>query len=705
MFKKLLKIFLLQTLNLFLSLQNKIDMKSIFIILLLFLSASYSFGQYWERIDTIFTPSEIQTISFSSPFFCDIDDDGDLDLFLGSSSLSNILFFRNDGTPENPKFIRDDNLLKEVNEREYHNSASYPFLADIDGDGDYDLILSSFRGLQYYRNVGDRSYPIFFKIDNFFFEINKYTGNDAKPVLVDIDGDGDLDLFIGIGESLFGGPAAGTVYGFRNTGRRTFPRFVLDRALTKGIQDVGLNAFPAFVDLNNDGRLELLIGRDQNTFAYFINTGTKKNPFWSRQSITFGNFETKSYWKNPTFADIDNDGDYDLIYGSADGELYFYRNTGTSKKPSFKLESQLFEPIRISGGSASVSFADFDNDGDFDLLSGDYLGGFQYFENKGSKTRPSFKKNNRVLNSLRVPAFSTPIFIDINNDGLLDIISGALDGKIYCFIKSANGFIENHNLLKNIRVREKSSVAAADINNDGLVDLLVCSGSPEQYLMMINQGKNIFKADMSILKNVYFPYDARPTFADVDCDGDFDLVIGSRDGRIIYYENTGTPSYPVFELNNDLFRDIKVKQNSSPGFADLDGDGKPELVIGDYNGNFFYYKSNFPLNLVNFYARSKGNPVVYKWNNNPFERNYTLTFKISKARDILNPFKPEFVLINIYDLKGELIKTVYSGFLRPGNHQINLDLEKTLSYTGAYLYTIQITNGEFYFGRIFYIKS
>ncbi|MFN4111964.1 MAG: FG-GAP repeat domain-containing protein, partial [Ignavibacteria bacterium] len=394
-----------------------------------------------------------------------------------------------------------------------------------------------------------------------------------------------------------------------------------------------------------------------------------------------------------------------LIYGSADGELYFYRNTGTSKKPNFKLESQLFEPIRISGGSASVSFADFDNDGDFDLLSGDYLGGFQYFENKGSKTKPSFKKNNRVLNSLRVPAFSTPIFIDINNDGLLDIISGALDGKIYCFIRTANGFIENHNLFKNIRVQEKSAIAAADINNDGLIDLLVCSGSPEQYLMMINHGKNTFKPNRSILKNVYFPYDARPTFADVDCDGDFDLVIGSRDGRIIYYENTGTPTNPVFELNNDLFRDIKVKQNSSPGFADLDGDGKPELVIGDYNGNFFYYKSNFPLNLVNFYARSKSNPIVYKWNNNPFEKNYTLTFKISKARNILNPFKPEFVLINIYDLQGELIKTVYSGFLRPGNHQINFDLEKTLSYTGAYLYTIQITNGEFYFGRIFYIKS
>ncbi len=672
---------------------------------LLIILTHLSYSQNWIRVDSIFTPNEIQAISFSSPFFCDIDGDGDLDLFLGSSSLNNVLFFKNVGTPENPRFVRDDNLLKEVNEKEYHNSISYPFLVDLDGDGDYDLILSSFRGLQYYRNVGDKTFPIFFKIDNFFFEVNKLIGNDAKPVFVDIDGDGDLDLFIGIGESLFGGPAPGTILGFRNTGRKTFPRFVIDKALTRGIQDVGMNAFPAFADLNNDGKVELLIGRDQNTFAYFVNVGSKKNPQWSRQSFTFGEFETKSYWKTPTFVDLDNDGDYDLIYGSADGELYFYRNIGNNKIPKFKREPQLFEPIRISGGSASVSFADFDNDGDFDLLSGDYLGGFQFFRNEGSKFNPVFKKDNKVFSNLRVSSFSTPIFVDIDNDKDFDIISGALDGKVYCFINNKSNFVENINIFKNFRLAEKSAPAAADINGDGLVDLLICGGLPNQFLMLINQESNKFRVDNSILKNVNFLYDSRPTFADVDNDGDFDLVIGGRDGRLIYYENTGTRNFPIFELNRDLFKDVKVKQNSSPGFADLDGDGKMELVIGDYEGNFYYYKSNFPQNLVNFYFRAKENPVKVYWNNNPFEKKYSLKFKISKARDILNPFKSEFVLINLYDLKGELIKSIYSGFLRPGNHEIELNLDEVLNSTGAFLYTIQVTNGEFHYGRIFYIKS
>ncbi len=129
------------------------------------------------------------------------------------------------------------------------------------------------------------------------------------------------------------------------------------------------------------------------------------------------------------------------------------------------------------------------------------------------------------------------------------------------------------------------------MNGDGFVDFLISSGIPNNFLMLINDGKNKFRVDNSILENVNFLYDSRPTFSDIDTDGDFDLVIGNRDGRLIYYENAGTSQKPIFELNKDLFKDIKVKQNASPGFADLDGDGKPELVIGDYNGNFFYYKS------------------------------------------------------------------------------------------------------------------
>lgn len=680
---------------------QKFSMKYIIIFQLLIYSIAYS--QFWKRIDSIFTPNEIQAISFSSPFFCDLDGDGDLDLFLGSSALNNILFFRNVGNKFEPRFARDDKLLQEVNEKEYNNSPSYPVLVDLDGDEDYDLIISTFKGLQYYRNVGDKTFPNFFKIENFFFDVNRLIGNDAKPAFVDIDKDGDYDLFVGIGESLFGGPRAGTILGFRNKGKKHYPKFAFDKILTNGIKDLGLNAFPTFVDLNNDKKIELLVGRDVNTFAYFVNQSRRKNPFWVRSNFNF-NIETNSYWKNPTFADIDGDGDYDLIYGSADGELYFYRNIGSPKRPSFRLEQGIFEPIRITGGAPSVSFADFDKDGDFDLLSGDWLGGFQYFQNVGSKYRPIFRKFRASFSNLKAGSYSTPIFVDINNDGKLDIISGSLDGKVYCFLYNGKGFVESHSLFRRFSMRDKSAIAAADLNNDGLIDLLICGGTPDQYLLLYNKGNNNFVVDNSLIQNVSLLFDSRPTFADIDNDGDFDLIIGSRDGRLIYYENTGTPEKPQFELNRDLFKNIKVKQNSSPGFADLNGDGSLELVIGEYTGNFYYYEPQFPVNLVNFFVRSKENSFDESEVINPFAKIQTIKFKISKAREIINPFKPEFVLVNLYDLQGNYLKTLFTGSLRPGFHEINIDLDEFASSNSVYLYTVQITNGEFYSGRIFVLK-
>jgi hypothetical protein len=85
-------------------------------------------------------------------------------------------------------------------------------------------------------------------------------------------------------------------------------------------------------------------------------------------------------------------------------------------------------------------------------------------------------------------------------------------------------------------------------------------------------------------------------------------------------------------------------------------------------------------------------------------KEYTIKFKISKARDIFNPFKPEFVLINLYDNQGDFVQSIYSGFLRPGEQQIKFDLRGIKSTSSFFLYTIQISNGEFYWGKFFYLK-
>jgi len=233
-------------------------------------------------------------------------------------------------------------------------------------------------------------------------------------------------LLVGIGESLFGGPPAGITLGFRNTGSATSPRFIHDSTLVVGIPDVGLNSYPTLKDIDGDRDFDLLIGRDLASLVYFRNTGTTTSPVWTANSTTFAGVEATTYWKQPTFCDIDRDGDFDLTYGTSDGTLYFYENIGTPTTPQFQFRPSYFAVIRIDGNGATVSLADFDDDGDFDMVSGDWLGKFQYFRNDGTRFGPRFTKTTASFSSIDVGLYSSPVFVDLDGDGDKDIVAGAL---------------------------------------------------------------------------------------------------------------------------------------------------------------------------------------------------------------------------------------------------------------------------------------
>ena len=75
-----------------------------------------------------------------------------------------------------------------------------------------------------------------------------------------------------------------------------------------------------------------------------------------------------------------------------------------------------------------------------------------------------------------------------------------------------------------------------------------------------------------------------PTFADIDGDGDLDLVVGENDGNLNYYENTGTASDPIYTARTGTanpWDGIDVGGYSNPTFADIDGDGDLDLVVGE----------------------------------------------------------------------------------------------------------------------------
>ncbi|WP_172957530.1 cadherin-like domain-containing protein, partial [Aphanothece sacrum] len=92
-----------------------------------------------------------------------------------------------------------------------------------------------------------------------------------------------------------------------------------------------------------------------------------------------------------------------------------------------------------------------------------------------------------------------------------------------------------------------------------------------------------------------------PTFADIDGDGDFDAFVGNSYGNTIFYRNTGTGSAPNFTLEaTNPFGLTDVGILAKPTFADIDGDGDLDAFVGELFGNTIFYRNTGTGSAPNF---------------------------------------------------------------------------------------------------------
>jgi len=642
------------------------------------------YSQNWLKVDSIFAVSGVTVKSFSAPEFADLNNDGNPDLILGNIDDASDFFWNNSHSFPTT-FSKDTSVLYNVyNSGQINTNSDYPTFVDLDNDNDLDLVIGGYNVLRYYENTGTISSPYFIIADGIFDVVNSEIGSDAQPAFVDIDDDGDLDLFAGIGESLTGGPDPGITMGYRNTGTAAVPQFTFDNTLVAGIPDIGLNSYPTFVDLDNDEDYDLVFGRDLQTLVYYRNTGTKQNPVWTQNTTTFSSVEATTYWKNPTFSDLDYDGDFDLIYGTDGGVLYFYRNIGTATAPSFQYYPDYFKIIKLSGGSATVSLKDFDGDGDNDLLSGDWLGKFNYFRNDGTPLKPIFNQVTMPFSNLTVNSYSSPVFVDIDLDNDYDIVSGALNGQVFLFVNNNGTFVQNTTMFSGIDVGWTSIPSFADLDGDKDLDLLVGGETGSETKFYTNDGNNVFTVNTTTFTGVTFPSYGRPILADFDNDGDFDLTIGDAWGTVKYYRNDGTVNTPVWFRYDAMFAGIEVDQNPHAGFADLDGDSRKDMILGEYNGNFTYYKNLFsPITVVendNFQKIPDGFALNQNYPN-PFNPSTTISWQSPVSG---------MQTLKIYDVLGKEVATLVNEFKAAGKHEIAFDASNLSS--GVYFYQLKVEN-------------
>lgn len=211
----------------------------------------------------------------------------------------------------------------------------------------------------------------------------------------------------------------------------------------------------------------------------------------------------------------------------------------------------LFKDIDV-GRASTPSLIDIDADGDLDLVVGNQNGKLTYFENTGTESDPEFTRQTGSHNPFKgidVGRASAPILIDIDGDGDLDLVVGKRNGKLKYFENTGN------------------------------------DSDPE------------FTRRMGLrnpFKGIKVGRGSTPNLIDIDGDGDLDLVVGKRNGKLEYFENTGNDSDPEFTKRtgrHNPFKGIKVGRASAPSLIDIDGDGDLDLVVGKWNGKLKFFEN------------------------------------------------------------------------------------------------------------------
>jgi hypothetical protein len=546
---------------------------ALFTTLLVTILVSTCLAQPWQQQSGIFNPSGVPSLPFSQPRFADLDADGDLDLLIGNID-DKPFFMENDGDNTNPHFVEGAGIMAPVSALDAEMGVFY----DLDGDGDLDLITGGYTGLHLFENTGSPQVPAFTESAGFFDGLQ--TGSNPIPDFGDVDSDGDGDMVIGLSES-------GRVLLYENTGTELQAEFSEESMNELG--DVGLYAYPHFADLDADGDLDLLVGRDGFGFIYYKNNGTPTVPVWETDNTVFAGLGMETYWNSPAIADLNGDDLPDLVFGTASGPLQYFVNSGTPTAPAWQENLALFGGVMDVGGASNPVYFDFDLDGDYDLISGSQMGDIVFYENIGTPSGPAWKEESGYFASIDHSIYSAIAIGDLDADSLPDAIVGDLSGNLYYHHNTGEGF-EEAGQIPGIALGGWSAPRLADLDQDD--DLDIVAGSENGQLHFIENTGTIYNPQWQLVNNYFGGIDVGsncvPALVDLDEDGDTDILCGNLWSELTYFENQEEGWVEV----SGLFDGIEPHQNTTPAFADLDNDGDPDLTLGEYSGVLSYYRNN-----------------------------------------------------------------------------------------------------------------
>ncbi len=473
----------------------------------------------------------------------------------------------------------------------------------------------------------------------------------AWPMPMDWDSDGDLDLVVSCPDKPYNG-----TYFFENTeGNVKLPVFKPGVKVGPGMKNVQVS--------HVSGQPHVLMASKEftNFLGKEFNT-TKSVHSPERIHKNTGNLRF-NVW---SYVDYNNDGVQDILVGGDDwgyygwddgfdatgtwkrgplhGFVYILPNEGTSDSPKYG------QPVRLKAGDQEINvygnpmpnMADFDGDGDLDLICAEFLDGFTYFENAGTRSEPDFatgKTLTRDGNKIHLHVqMITPSAIDWDHDGDVDLICGDEDGRV-AFIENLGSVIDGQPAFANpvyfqqqatdLKFGALVTPVSIDWDADGDADLIcgntagdigfienLDGGNPPKWanpVLLEADGKPIH---IQAGKNgsIQGPAEAKWGYttlsvADWNHDGLLDIVANSIWGKLVWFENVGTkttarlkvevpivvawkkaPPKPAWTWWTPQPGELVTQWRTTPLVVDWNHDGLNDLLSLDPEGYLAFYQ-------------------------------------------------------------------------------------------------------------------
>jgi hypothetical protein len=456
----------------------------------------------------------------------DLDGDNDKEAILGDFSFSNLVTLTNGGDTSFANMIAQDTTYPFYDKPVDLDIFPAPYHLDVDNDGLKDLVVcpntylnaENAQSVWFYKNVGRVDSPFFsFQTETFLQGDMIDVGTAANPVFFDYNDDGKMDLAIG-NEGYYAGVGmkTGKLAMYENVGSTTSPSFRLITRDFANLSAFGLTGlYPAFADLDGDNDQDMLLGDEDGMIHLFENTAGAGNPAaFTLQTPNYDSIDVGQF-AAPQLVDVDRDNVKDLLIGERNGNINYYRNTGTNAAPIFTFVTDTFggidvrEPGYVTGYSTPM-LSEMDSSGAYYMVVGSQSGRTFLYGNIDGNVGGSFSLLDTAIMQLDLGARTAAAAADLDGDLIREVVIGNERGGVTLLTQTENDTTTPPNLIGHSKVtfdvtifpvpaKDKVGVIVRGTAPNAVASLYDLTGRLIQTKRMNRQGATSF--DLSALPN------------------------------------------------------------------------------------------------------------------------------------------------------------------------------------------------------------